>query len=405
MKRFRAIALGIVTSIGGFLEIGSIGTAEQAGAEFAYRLLWAIVLGTLCVGFLAEMSGRFAAVSGRTIADAMRERFGARFFAIPLVVVTIVSLAQLSVEIGGAGVALELLVGGTYRVWVILVATFVWFILWRQTFGRIEHATAILGLVTLVFAVAAVKTHPDYGAVARNAWPHGSNGGGARYWFIVVSIIGATISPYLLYFYSAGAIEDKWDKSYIVPNRIIAGIGMGFGSTLSIAILIIAAHVFHPVGAKVENYHDASRLLDGFFGQAGHWLFAVALLVACLGAAFEVALAISYFISQGLGWRWGEDLDPALDSRFSLTYTVAILVAVVPMVIGIEPLKLTGITMALTAVILPISTLPFLVMMNDTDYLGAHTNHALSNAVVFGVVVISSAIAVVALPLQLLGGG
>src|SRR4051812_21179556 len=133
MKRILEVGLGIVTSIGGFLEIGSIGTAEQAGAEFGYRLIWAIVLGTICVGCLAEMAGRFAAVSGRTIVDAMRERFGARYFGILLVVVALVSLAQLSVEIGGAGVAIELLVGGTYRLWVIVIAAFVWFVLWRQT--------------------------------------------------------------------------------------------------------------------------------------------------------------------------------------------------------------------------------------------------------------------------------
>src|SRR4051812_44323777 len=404
MKRILEVGLGIVTSIGGFLEIGSIGTAEQAGAEFGYRLIWAIVLGTICLTCLAEMAGRLSAVSGRTIADAMRERFGARFFGILLLVVTLISLAQLSVEIGGAGVAIELLFGGTYKLWVIFVAVFVWLVLWLQTFDRIEHATAILGLFTLVFAVAAVKAHPDYSAVARSALP-GYDGGGARYWFIAVSIIGATISPYLLYFYSAGAVEDKWDESFVRPNRIISAVGMGFGSLLSIAILIVAAHVFHPSGAKVEDYKDASRLLNGFFGGRGHWMFAVALLIACLGAAAEVALAISYFIGQGLGWRWGENLKPAANSRFSLTYTMAILIAAIPMIVGVEPLKLTGITMAVTAAVLPLSTIPFLVIMNDSSYLGSHTNRALGNFAVLGIGLIACVLAVVSLPLQLFGGG
>jgi Mn2+/Fe2+ NRAMP family transporter len=404
MKRFLEIALGIVTSIGGFLEIGSIGTAEQAGAEFGYRLVWAIVFGTLCLACLAEMSGRFAAVSGRTIADAMRDRFGARFFAIPLIVVTIVSLAQLAVEIGGAGVAMELLLGGTYRLWALVIAALVWLILWYQTFGRIEHATALLGLFTLVFAVAAVNVHPDFSTVARSALPAGPGGGGARYWFIAVSIVGATISPYLLYFYSAGAVEDQWDPSFVFPNRIISGIGMSFGGLLSIAVLIVAAHVFHPFGAKVRDYHDASRLLNGFFKGNGHWMFAVALLIACLGAAIEVSLAIAYFIAQGLGWRWGEDLKPTQDARFSLTYTIAIIVAAVPMVAGVEPLKLTGITMAVTAAILPLSTMPFLVIMNDSAYLGRHTNRPLGNIVVLGIGAIACVLAVVSLPLQLFGG-
>jgi len=72
MKRILDLALGIVTSVGGFLEIGSIATAAQAGASFGFQLAWAIALGTLCIAFLVEMAGRFAAVSKHTIADAMR---------------------------------------------------------------------------------------------------------------------------------------------------------------------------------------------------------------------------------------------------------------------------------------------------------------------------------------------
>ena len=76
MKKILQVTLGIVTSVGGFLEIGSIATAAQAGAGFGYQLVWAILLGTLCIAFLVEMSGRFSAVSKHTIPDAMRERFG-----------------------------------------------------------------------------------------------------------------------------------------------------------------------------------------------------------------------------------------------------------------------------------------------------------------------------------------
>jgi len=84
VKRLLGVALGIVTSIGGFLEIGSITTAAQAGADYRYQLIWVVLLGTICIALLIEMSGRFAAVSKHTIADAVRERFGLHFFLVPL---------------------------------------------------------------------------------------------------------------------------------------------------------------------------------------------------------------------------------------------------------------------------------------------------------------------------------
>src|SRR3982751_7012024 len=101
MKKVLEIDLGFVTSVGGFLEIGSIATAAQAGADFFFQLIWAIVLGGLCIIFLVEQAGRFAAVSGRTIPDAIRERFGFNYFAFLYLVLGLVSLLVLSGEIGG----------------------------------------------------------------------------------------------------------------------------------------------------------------------------------------------------------------------------------------------------------------------------------------------------------------
>src|ERR1700704_517971 len=111
MKKLMEIALGIVTSVGGFLEIGSITTAAQAGAEFSFQLIWAIVLGGVCIIFLVEQSGRFTAVSGRTIPDAIRERFGANYFLFLYIILGIVSLLVLGAQIGGDCIALELATG------------------------------------------------------------------------------------------------------------------------------------------------------------------------------------------------------------------------------------------------------------------------------------------------------
>src|SRR3954464_2734489 len=92
MNKLLEISLGIVTSVGGYLEIGSIATSAQAGAAFGFQLLWALVLGTLCIIVLVEMSGRFAAVSHHTISDAIRERFGFNFFLLPLTVTVLLNL-------------------------------------------------------------------------------------------------------------------------------------------------------------------------------------------------------------------------------------------------------------------------------------------------------------------------
>ena len=404
MKKFLQIALGIVTSVGGFLEIGSVTTAAQAGASFGYNLLWAILLGTICLIFLVEMSGRFSAVSKHTIVDATRERFGFPFFSIVLLGMVLVAFMVLVAELGGIGLSLQLLTGIGFQWWAIPVSFAVWLVMWKGTFGIIENGVSLLGLVTFSIVVAAMKLHPDWHGVARGLLPGLEGDQRAKYGFIAVSILGASISPYLMYFYSSGAIEDKWDVTYIPINRVIAILGMSFGGLLSMAVLVAAALAIGPTGVDITKFEQVALLMTTALPRWGLYLFATSMLIACLGAALEISLAISYFFAQGFGWNWSENVTPSKDARFCLTYTIIILLAAVPLLLHVDPIKVTMISMALTAATLPLAIVPFLFLMNDPIYLGEHRNGWISNSVVAIIILISFVLAVVSIPLQLIGG-
>lgn len=404
MKKIVEIALGIVTSVGGFLEIGSITTAAQAGAEFSFQLLWAIALGGLCVIFLVEQSGRLAAVSGRTIPGAIRERFGSNYFLFLLIVLGIVSLLVMAAEFGGVCVALEIATGISFQWWALPVAFIVWLIIWKGTFGVIEKGASLLGLVTLCFVVGAVLVKPSWTAAAHGLLPTLARHDKMHYWFVAVSILGASISPYLFFFYSSGAIEDEWTEEYVGVNRVIATGGMSFGSLISMAVLVLAAMLLLPRGIKVEHYDQLPMLLVPIFGRTGFWLFVASLGVACLGAAMEITLEIAYLAAQGMGWNWSENQRPLEEARFSLVYTVTIILGMLIVLIGVDPLRLTIFSMALTAATLPVSIVPFLFLMNDKSYLRTYRNGWLSNAVVLLIIGLAFVLAVVTIPLQIFGG-
>ena len=404
MKKILEIALGIVTSVGGFLEIGSIATAAQAGSDFSLQLIWAIVLGGICIIFLVEQSGRFAAVSGRTLPDAIRERFGFNYFAFLYLTLALVSLLVLAAEIGGVCIALELATGFGFQWWAIPVALVVWLVIWKGTFGVIEKGVSMLGLVTLCFVVGAILIHPPWTQVARNALPSLPQQNSVHYWFVAVSILGATISPYLYFFYSSGAIEDEWNEGYVGINRIIATAGMSFGSVISIAVLILAAMIFAPQGVKFEHYSQLPTLLTPVFGYWGYWLIVASVGIACLGAAMEITLEIAYLTAQGFGWNWSENQRPLDEARFSAAYIVAIVLGTLPILAGVDPLSVTILSMALTAATLPVSVVPFLFLMNDYSYVRIYRNGWLSNAVGIVIIGIAFVLAVVSIPLQIFGG-
>jgi Mn2+/Fe2+ NRAMP family transporter len=405
VKKWGEVALGIVTSIGGFLEVGSIATSAQGGAEFGYQLAWVLVLGTLSLAILMEMTGRLAAVSQRTYADLLRERFGYRFFLLPLVAVFLVSLLVLTSEIGGVSIALQLATGVDFRWWAIPTALVGWLLLWRGTFSIVEQGTAILGLVALSFAVGAIQLHPTWPTLGRALLPSLPSHDHARYWYIAVSMLGASISPYLYLFYSAGAIEDEWTIEYLGVNRITAGLGNVFGGGLAIATLVTAALVFAPREIRVDRYEQIALLLATPLGRTGFVLFIMTLFITCFGSTLEIVLAIAYLLAQGLGWNWSENLKPAKDARFATSYTVLILLAAVPIAVGMDPLSLTNISMVATAASLPVTVVPLFVLMNDGDVLNRHVNGWPSNLALVVIALLSIVLLVAVIPLQLLGGG
>jgi len=404
VKKSLQLFLGILTAIGGFFDIGNLVTATQAGAAFRFQLLWALALGTLMVIFLVEMSGRFAAVTGKPIPSAIREHLGARVWIAPFVVLVLLHFLTLAAEIGGVAFALQLVTGISFQLWAIPVGVLMWLFLWRATFDAIEYSTATLGLIALCFVVAAVMYHPPKSEVLSGLLPSLPKQDGSRYWLYAVSIIGALIAPYMFYFYSSGAVEDKWDPTYLNVNRFVSVSGMAFGAVITGAVIVVAGLVLHPLRIEVDSINQTAFMLTGAFPFWGFALFAASMAIACVGASTEVGLSLAYTVAQTFGWNWGQSLEPRKDARFALTYTVAILLATLLMVFGIDPLKLTIYTMALNATVLPIVSIPFLLLMNDGHLLRQHTNGRIANAAAGVIVVISVILFFVSIPLLIVAG-
>jgi Mn2+/Fe2+ NRAMP family transporter len=372
-------------------------------AEFSASSCSGLVLGTICVSFLMEMTGRLASVTRHTLADAVRERFGFSFHVVVLSGQVLLDLFVLTAEVGGIAYALQLATGVSFPIWAAPVGLALWSLLWFGKFVVIENGVALVGLVTVCFVVGAVWQRPPVMELLHGIVPSIPREQSLKYAFLAVSILGATISPYMVSFYSSGAVEEKWDESHLRSNRVVAWLGMSFGSIVSIGVVTMAAMVLAPRGIEIERYEQAAWVLAVPFPAWGFWLFVASLGVGCFGAALELSLDISYIVAQGLGWQWGEDLRPRDDARFALVYTGALALAAVPIACGVEPLELTLLSMALTVVVLPFIVFPLLVIMNDERYLKNHRNGPITNAAVVLITVLGALLAMAAIPLQLAG--
>jgi len=404
VRKILNLALGVVTSIGGFVEVGSISTSAQAGAEFGYALLWAIAVATLIVAALAEMAGRVAAVGKRSMAGAVRERFGFHFQVVPLCAEIVIDLLLLTAELGGAAIAMKMLTGVGFQWWILPLAALAWLVLWFGSFSIVEDGIGLFGMVTLSFVLAAWYLHPAPAELARGFVPSLPAHDLTRYAFLTVSIIGATVSPYLLNFYSSGALEEKWTEPDLWINRATAFAGMGFGSFVAMGCLITAAIVLGPQHVKVETYEQAAQMFVPVYGRWAIALFAVSLGIGCFGAAVEIALNSGYVFGQVFGWTWGLERKRRDVSRFVVTFSIMLAASGLIAVMGFDPLKVTLLSVALTVVIMPLVVLPFLVLMNNEAYVGTHTSGPIGNGLLAAVTILGALMAIVVIPLEIAGG-
>jgi Mn2+/Fe2+ NRAMP family transporter len=403
MKKAANLLLGVVTSIGGFVEVGSISTSAQAGADFGFALLWAIGLSGVLLAMLIEMSGRLAAVSQHTVAGAVRARFGFCFHLIPLTAELLIDILLIAAEIGGAAIALKLVSGIGFQWWILPVGGLAWLVLWLSSFSVIEDGFGLLGLVTVSFVIAAWRLQPPLPVVAAGLVPALPGHDVVHYGFLAVSIVGATISPYLLNFYASGAVEEKWTESDLWVNRATAFLGIGFGTVVSMGVLVTAAVVLGPRQIRVDSYEQAALMFVPAFGPWAVTLFALSLGIGCLGAAVEVALNGGYVLAQAFGWSWGVEKKRRDTARFCGAFTLMLLLALAIGLIGFDPLRMTLISVALIVVVMPFVVLPFLVLMNDERFVKEHKSGPVGNGVLAVLTILATILALVVIPLEIFG--
>jgi Mn2+/Fe2+ NRAMP family transporter len=402
MNKIFGVALGILAAIGGFVDIGDLVFNVAAGATFGYQLLWVVVIGVVGIITYSEMCGRVSAVSQKAVFDAVRERVGFKAGLITLVAAEIVNAMTLTAEVGGVAICLQLLSGLPYRLLILLAAIALGIVVWVVNFDWIERIFGYGGLCLLVFAVAAVKLHPDWGAVGHGFVPHVDTGNKLLYAYFAVGLLGAAMTPYEVYFYSSGAVEEGWTVKDLGLNRLNAIVGYGLGGFLSFALMIVGGALFLGKGIDPSTLGSIAMGAEVPLGQVGLLLALIGILFAVAGASIDTLFSGAYDLAQFCGFEWGRHRSPAGAPRFTLTWIVLLVLAMLAVMTGVDAVKLTEFAVIFSVVALPLTYLPILLVANDKTYMKEYANGRLANILGVFYLVIILIVAVSAIPLMIL---
>ncbi|TDW91984.1 MULTISPECIES: NRAMP family divalent metal transporter [Kribbella] len=407
MKKVLGVTLGILTAIGGFVDIGDLVTNALVGARFGMHMAWVVVVGVIGICLYAEMCGRVVAMSGRPVFDLVRERLGPRTGLLTLVASFLVTLLTLIAEIGGVALALELASGVHYLLWMPLAAFAVWLVIWRVKFSRLEQVFGLLGLLLVVFAVALFKLGPDWGQLLHQATrPHPiGHEDWATYAYYGIALFGAAMTPYEVFFFSSGGVEEKWTRKDLVTARSNVFVGFPLGGLLSLAIMGCAAVLFLPAGIKVETLGQVALPVAVALGKLGLAIVLIGVFAATFGAALETALSCGYTIAQYRGWQWGKFVRPREASRFHVVIIVCLVLAMLTLLTAVDPVQVTEYSVVFAAVALPLTYLPILIVANDPDYVGQEKNGPVRNAVGLVYLALLTVASLAAIPLMIITKG
>lgn len=404
MKKVFEVALGILTAIGGFVDIGDLVVNAQVGARFGLSLALVVVVGVVGICVFAEMSGRVAACSGRATFDLVRERLGPRVGVLNLFASVAVTLLTFIAEIGGVALAIMLVTSLSEFLIVPFVGLLVWAVLWRARFTVMENALGLLGLCLVVFAIALWQLGPDWGHLLSQAGTVAkpADEQWLTYAYFAVALFGAAMTPYEVFFFSSGGVEERWTARDLSVMRLNVLIGFPLGGVLSLAIAGATATALGPLDVDVAALSQVGLPVAVALGKIGVAVVVIGFVAATFGAACETGLSAGYSLAQFFGWQWGKFVRPQQATRFHVVLVLAVLLAVGVLMTGVDPIMVTELSVVFSAVALPLTYFPILVVANDRDYMGEHANRRFSNALGTVYLVLVVAAAVAAIPLLLI---
>jgi len=368
---------GMITANAGN-DAGGIATYASVGADHGYRLLWILIPITISLGIVQEMCARMGAVTGKGLADLIRERFGVRWTALVMLALLIANGGVTVSEFVGIAAATELF-GVPRFVSVPIAAIAIWWLVVKGTYKRVERVFLLMSLVFLGYIVSAFLARPEWGTVAV-AMVRPSFSFDPVYLFTFVAVVGTTISPYMQVYVQSSVVEKGVTTENYRHTRADVWVGTIFAIAIVFFIVVSTAATLNKHGTHIETAADAARALQPFAKGYAEMLFAIGLFGASMLAAGVLPLATAYSISETLGFEKGVSRSfreaPIFLGIFTFLVAVGAAIAVIP---GLPLIRVLLVTQVINGLLLPVILIAILRLVNNRELMGAHVNGPIYN--------------------------
>ncbi len=361
-------------------DAGGITTYSVAGATYGYKLLWTLIPSFIVLIVIQEMNARMGVVTGKGLADLIRENFGVRVTFFIFLGLLIADIGNTATEFAGVAGSMEIF-GISKYIMVPLAALAVWLLIVKGNYTIAEKVFLIFSVFLLSYVISALLSHPDWKVIGKSIIkPTMSFNTG--YLSMVIGIVGTTIAPWMQFYMQSSVIEKGIkieDYKYTIWDVVIGCI-----ATVVVAFFIIVAcaSTLNVNGIKINEAKDAAMALRPLAGELASSVFAFGLFIASIFSAAILPVATAFYICEAFGFEAG--IDKRLDEapEFYTLFTAIIIIAVAIILIPHAPLiTITIWTQVLNGILLPVVLISMMLLVNNKEIMGKYVNSPVKNLI------------------------
>ncbi|MBV8246348.1 MAG: Nramp family divalent metal transporter [Candidatus Eremiobacteraeota bacterium] len=392
-------------------DVGGILTYSQAGAQFGYSLLWLLIPVTLVLIIVQEMCARMGAITGKGLADLIRENFGVKLTFWVLLLFVLGDLGNTAAEFAGVASSAPIFAGyipfvnaEAFKIALVAgAAAFVFTTVTRGTYKIVERVFFAFCTVYLAYVVSALIVHPNWHDVLGGTFvPHFSRSN--AYVVMIIAVIGTTISPWMQFYIQAAVVDKGVREADYKYSRIDVVAGAIWTDVIAYFIIVACAatiyvHNLHVPAAhqiQVNDPGDVAVALQPLVGKFAALLFAIGLLNAAVFTASILPLSTAYYVCEAFGFERGID-HHFKDAPIFYSFYLALVVIGAGVVIlpGAPLLAIIFYSQVANGMLLPIVLVLMLLLVNNRRLMGRYVNGLVLNVITWASVVIVAVLTVI----------
>ena len=383
-------------------DAGGITTYSVAGAVYGYNLLWTLIPSFIVLVIIQEMNARMGIVTGKGLADLIRENAGVKVTFIIFIGLLVADIGNTTTEFAGVAGSMEVF-GVSKYISVPIVGFFVWFLVVKGNYKIAERIFLLFSVSLLMYVVSALMGNPHWNEIGHSII-HPQMKVNVASLAMVIGIVGTTIAPWMQFYMQSSVIEKGLSMKDYKYSLIDIVVGCVATVVVAFFIIVACASTLHEKGIQINEAKDAAMALKPLAGALASQVFAFGLFIASVFSATILPLATAFYVCEAFGFEAGINKKWDEAKEFYVLYTIIPVIAVLIILIPNAPLIFISLwSQVLNGMLLPVVLVCMILLVNNKRIMGEHVNKPVNNIIGWAAVAILISLSVILLILPLFG--